>query len=205
MFCPNCGAKLEDGALFCGECGTKVAAAPQAATTAAPAAQAPALSKPLVSFKIGNMDFSIVKEKIDFIGLIAAVVAFIALFLPYVTVSVNFLGQKAKESANFFTGTPSNAVFILIVILLYIAANLFGKKLPTQITAYVTLAFVIITILNIKSEASDVIDSYSYFSDAIKVYPSVGFWLMLIASLVMSFSWLIKSKLLPLIKKQPAA
>lgn len=204
MFCPNCGAKLEDGALFCGECGTKVAAAPQAATTAAPAAQAPALSKPLVSFKIGNKDFSIVKEKIDFIGLIAAVVAFIALFMPYYTVSISVLGQKAKESANFFTGTPSNAVYIMIVILLYIAANLFSKKLPAQIISYVLLAFVVITIIGIKAQTADVVADYGYYG-SIKVYPSIGFWLMLIASLVMSFSWLIKSKLLPLIKKQPAA
>lgn len=204
MFCPNCGAKLEDGALFCGECGTKVAAAPQAATTAAPAAQAPALSKPLVSFKIGNKDFSIVKEKIDFIGLIAAVVAFIALFMPYYTVSVSILGQKAKESANFFTGTPSNAVFIMIVILLYIAANLFSRKLPSQIISYVLLAFVVITIIGIKAQTADVVADYGYYG-SIKVYPSIGFWLMLIASLVMSFSWLIKSKFLPLIKKQPAA
>lgn len=204
MFCPNCGAKLEDGALFCCECGTKVAAAPQAATTAAPAAQAPALSKPLVSFKIGNKDFSIVKEKIDFIGLIAAVVAFIALFMPYYTVSISVLGQKAKESANFFTGTPSNAVFIMIVILLYIAANLFSKKLPAQIISYVLLAFVVITIIGIKAQTADVVADYGYYG-SIKVYPSIGFWLMLIASLVMSFSWLIKSKLLPLIKKQPAA
>lgn len=204
MFCPNCGAKLEDGALFCGECGTKVAAAPQAATTAAPAAQAPALSKPLVSFKIGNKDFSIVKEKIDFIGLIAAAVAFIALFMPYYTVSISILGQKAKESANFFTGTSSNAIFIMIVILLYIAANLFGKKLPTQIISYVLLAFVVITIIGIKAQTADVVSDYGYYG-SIKVYPSIGFWLMLIASLVMSFSWLIKSKLLPLIRKQPAA
>lgn len=208
MFCPNCGAKLDDDALFCGECGTKIAAPQAAATTAAPASQAPASSKPLVAFKIGNMDFSIVKEKIDFIGLIAAIVAFIALFLPYVTVSSNFMGMKDKASFNFFTGTTSNAIFIMIIILVYIAANLFGKKLASQISAYVLLAFVIITIIGINSEVSSIIDSYDYygvFSDAIKVYPSIGFYLMLIASLVMSFLWLIRSKLLPLIKKQPAA
>ena len=200
MFCPNCGSKLDDDALFCGECGTKIAAPQTAATNAAPATQAPVSGKPLVSFNIGNRNFSIVKEKIDFFGLIAAIVAFIALFLPYYTVSVNILGQKAKESANFFTGTSGNAVFLLIVIFVYIAANLFAQKRAKQVTAYVLLAFLVITIIGIKAETAGVIAAYSYYG-SIKVYPSIGFWLMLIASLVMSFEWLIKSKLLPLIKK----
>ena len=197
MFCPNCGAKLDDDALFCGECGTKIAAPQAAATTAAPASQAPASSKPLVAFKIGNMNFSIVKEKIDFIGLIAAVVAFIALFMPYFTVS-------AKQSFNFFSGSGSNAVFLLIVILVYIAANLFGMKRFAQVAAYALLAFVLITIISIKGSIADV-TGYSSYGISAKAYPSIGFYLLLLSSLVMSFSWLIKSKLLPLIKKQPAA
>ncbi len=204
MFCPNCGAKLDDDALFCGECGTKIAAPQAAATTAAPASQAPASSKPLVAFKIGNMNFSIVKEKIDFIGLIAAVVAFIALFMPYFTVSASALGYTAKQSFNFFSGSGSNAVFLLIVILVYIAANLFGMKRFAQVAAYALLAFVLITIISIKGSIADV-TGYSSYGISAKAYPSIGFYLLLLSSLVMSFSWLIKSKLLPLIKKQPAA
>lgn len=202
MFCPNCGTQLEDGALFCGNCGAKIAAPAQTAATSS-AASAPATpGKPLVSFKIGNMDFSIAKENIYFSGLIAAVVAFIALFLPYLTCKVEIFGEKAKQSFNFFSGTTSNAVFITIVLLVYIAANLFGKKLFARITSYVALAFFLITLIGIKSDISDVLGDFGYFSDAVKVYPSIGFYIELIAMVVMSFGSLIKSKLLPLIIKK---
>lgn len=202
MFCPNCGTQLEDGALFCGSCGAKIAAPAQTAATSSAASVPAAPGRPLVSFKIGNMDFSIVKENIYFSGLIAAVVAFIALFLPYLTCKVDFLGEKAKQSVNFFSGTTSNAVFITLVLLVYIAANLFGKKLFARITSYVALAFFIITLIGIKSDISDVLGGFEYFSDAIKVYPSIGFYIELIAMIVMSFGSLIKSKLLPLIIKK---
>lgn len=52
MFCPNCGAKLADAAVFCSECGTRLMSAapvppkpeapiPQEPVTAAPAAKIP--------------------------------------------------------------------------------------------------------------------------------------------------------------------
>ena len=66
MFCPNCGTQLEDGALFCGSCGAKIAAPAQTAATSSAAYAPAAPGRPLVSFKIGNMDFSIVKENIYF-------------------------------------------------------------------------------------------------------------------------------------------
>lgn len=194
MFCPNCGSELEEGSVFCGSCGTRVAPEAAATTAAAP-------SKPLCSFKIGNMDFSIVKENIDFMGCIAAVVAFISLFLPYVTCSVNFLGYKEKESINFFSGTTGNAIFITLAIIIFIAASVFGKKLFAQIAGYVTLAFVLITAIGLGGDISEVKSKLGGFSDAIKAYPSIGFYLLLLASLVMAFSWLIKSKLLVKLKK----
>lgn len=97
MFCPNCGTQLEDGALFCGSCGAKIAAPAQTAATSSAASAPAAPGRPLVSFKIGNMDFSIVKENIYFSGLIAAVVAFIALFLPYLTCKVDFLVRRQSS------------------------------------------------------------------------------------------------------------
>lgn len=204
MFCPNCGAQLDDNALFCGSCRAKIAAKSQSAATSSTTApiQPVVSGHPLVSFKIGNMDFSIVKENIYFTGLIAAIVAFIALFLPYITCSINVFGEKAKESVNFFSGTTSNAVFITIVLIVYIALNLFGKKLGSRIASYVALAFLLITIIGIKSDISDALDMIGYFSDAVKVYPSIGFYIELIAMIVMSFGSLIKSKLLPLIIKK---
>ena len=47
MFCPECGKKIEEGALFCPECGTKITkqAQPQPADSAPPQeASAPAAS-----------------------------------------------------------------------------------------------------------------------------------------------------------------
>lgn len=88
------------------------------------------------------------------------------------------------------------------MLLVYIAANLFGKKLFARITSYVALAFFIITLIGIKSDISDVLGGFEYFSDAIKVYPSIGFYIELIAMIVMSFGSLIKSRLLPLIIKK---
>lgn len=196
MFCPNCGSELEEGSVFCGSCGTKIN--PEAATTAATAA---APGKPLCSFKIGNMDFSIVKENIDILGCAAALVAFISLFLPYLTCSVNLWGYKEKESINFFSGTTGNAVFITLAIIVFIAASVFGKKFFAQITGYVTLAFVLITAIGLGGDIAEAKNELGGFSDAIKAYPSVGFYILLLASLVMAFSWLIRSKLLVKLKK----
>ena len=218
MFCPNCGSELEEGSVFCGSCGTRLA--PEAAATTVAAT-----SKPLCSFKIGNMDFSIVKENIDIMGCIAAVVAFISLFLPYLTCTIETWNGKVTKSTNFFAGTTSNAIFITLAVILFIAANVFGKKLLTQIIGYVNLAFVFITIIGIGSDiakfksklfgiSDSLLDELSQWglgnyssslinelSDEIKVYPSVGFYILLLASLVMAFSWLIKSKLLIKLKK----
>ncbi len=194
MFCPNCGSELEEGSIFCGSCGTRVA--PEAAT-----ATAVATSKALCSFKIGKMEFSIVKENIDFLGCIAAIVAFISLFLPYFTCSVDFWGMKEKESYNCFSATTSDAVLITIVVILFIAACVFGKKLLTQIFGYVNLAFVIIKAISLSGDIAEIKSQLGGYSDAIKAYPSVGFYFLLIASLVMAFSWLIKSKLLVKLKK----
>lgn len=42
MFCPNCGTRIEDGALFCPECGTRVADTPVNNPTFSAPAAAPA-------------------------------------------------------------------------------------------------------------------------------------------------------------------
>lgn len=194
MFCPKCGAQLEDGSVFCGNCGTKISPE-DAAATAVPA------EKPLVSFAVGKMNFRIVKGNIDFIGCIAAIVAFIALFLPYVTVSANIFGMKEKQSLNFFSGTTTNAVFITIVILCFLATAVFGLKRIAMSAGYATLAFVLITSINLAGDIAEVKDEYSYLGSIVKVYPGAGFYILTIASLVMAFSWLIKSKVLPLLKK----
>lgn len=195
MFCPKCGTQLEDGSVFCGSCGTKIE------QEAASAEASPAAGKPLAAFKLGNMNFQIVKEKIDLIGLVAAVVAFISLFLPYYTCSVEAWGLKEKESCNFFTGTTGISIFLLLAILAYIACNLFALKRQKQICGYVALACVVFTAIDLVQNIAEVKAAFSFYSSAIKVYPSIGFWIMLIAALVMGLSWLIESKVLPLVKK----
>lgn len=194
MFCPNCGSELEEGSIFCGSCGTRVV--PEAAT-----ATVPAPSKPLCSFKIGKIDFSIIKENIDFLGCIAAIIAFISLLMPYFTCSVNFMGYKEKESFSCFSQTTGDAVLITIIVVLFIAACVFGKKLLTQIFGYINLAFVLIKAISLGGDLSKVKEELGVWGDSIKAYPNVGFYLLLIASLVMAFSWLIKSKLLVKLKK----
>ena len=206
MFCPNCGAQLDDNALFCGSCGAKIAAKSQSAATSSTAApiQPVVSGHPLVSFKIGNMDFSIVKENINFTGLICAIVAFISLFLPYLTVSYRNIvhDDNASISINFFKGTTTNAVFITIALLVYIAANVFGKKLFSRITSYVILVFLFIIILGMEKDSNTWANTLVIISDKATLYPGVGFYFECMSIVIMSVGGLIKNRLSKFIKNK---
>lgn len=192
MFCPNCGTQLEDGAAFCSGCGTKIEA-PKASSNA------------LVSFNIGKVKFEIVKEKIDFIALVAAIVAFISLFLPYVGVSVKAFGEKYSETAGMFEVSKGNAIFLLIAILAFIVIDVFGFQFIAKIVGYVPFAFMLISVLSLAHDLKEAKEELGGFSDYVKTYPAVGFWFLIISTAVIAFSWAIKSKLIPLIKSKTAA
>lgn len=193
MFCPNCGTELEEGSIFCGNCGTRIVS--EAATTTAVS------SKPIFSFKIGKMDFSIIKENIDIFACVFAVIAFISLFLPFFTCSVNLFGMKKKESFSCFSATTSDAVIITIILLLFIASCVFNKKLLNRILGYANLGLVLIKAISLGSDLSKIKNELGDFGSAIKAYPNVGFYFLIISSVVIAFSWLIKSKLLVKLKK----
>lgn len=169
MFCPKCGKQLEDTVKFCDGCGSKVA--DETATTQTANASG---SKPLVAFKVAGINFSIVKEKIDFIGLIAAVVALIALFLPYATISVFGFSQ----SATFFHDA-NNGAFVLIALLAYIFCNIFGFTKVKDSLGYVYSVIMIITAIDFVSEVKKTLGDYD---DMLKY--GAGFWLLIITAIV---------------------
>lgn len=183
MFCPNCGKQLDDTVKFCDGCGSKVA--DETATTQTANASG---SKPLVAFNVAGINFSIVKEKIDFIGLIAALVAFIALFLPYFTISVPLLG--ISESYTFYHNS-NNGSFILVVLLLYIFFNVFGFKTIKNIVGYVYCVFMVIAALSFVSEIKN---NYRNFKNLIDY--NAGFWLLVITAIIIAGVPLVKKFIL---------
>ena len=150
------------------------------------------------------MDFSIVKENINLTGLICAIVAFISLFLPYLTVSYRNIihDDNTSISINFFKGTTTNAVFITIALLVYIAANVFGKKLFSRITSYVTLVFLFIILLGIERDSNAWANTLVIISDKATLYPGVGFYFECISVVIMSVGGLIKNRLSKFIKNK---
>jgi hypothetical protein len=79
-FCSNCGSPLGEGTAFCGSCGARVAAPPQAASPAPPA-------------KGGNL----------FLKIVALVLGFFALVTVVGIGSCIYIGYRVKRKAESFT------------------------------------------------------------------------------------------------------
>ena len=90
MFCPNCGAKLEDGAVFCQNCGVKIeeSAAPESNTVSQgeEKAQTPAEEKKATNKNVKGI-----------IGIVAAIVVVILV---------------VKLLAAVFAGKPDNLITV---------------------------------------------------------------------------------------------
>jgi uncharacterized membrane protein YvbJ len=105
MYCRKCGAKQLDDAVFCSECGTRLAAEGQSANPAAAQNSAPAQNQAAVSQPVMNAvsPEAAQKKKHRRIGVIAVIVA-VVLIAGLVTLGVFlFGGRNYKATAKQFS------------------------------------------------------------------------------------------------------
>ena len=123
MFCPNCGKQLPDDARFCGGCGTKVEAAPQA--PAAPKAPTgPKLSAPN-SLLSGNLLDSLKNRSLFFFGSLATtLLALFFLLGKQIKASVSFMGYTESQNASMFEDLTFWKVLFILLHLAAIAVAL---------------------------------------------------------------------------------
>lgn len=139
MFCSKCGTQIDDNAAFCGVCGNATGAANQAPASAPAGNTTPAspMANGLVTIpKISGL-----------IGIGAAILMFIFMFLPWFSYGVKIFGTKYSESFSIFhsdmfelsallglakvLGIINIIVFVLYLVLQFIDI----KKLVPQIPA----------------------------------------------------------------------
>lgn len=129
-FCANCGAQLDDKAMFCKECGAKQPETAAPAETSAPQTSAPASPTAPVSdgSPIGAMGEKLAamspeqKKKIGIISAIAAAAVILVIVVVSIIVSltkyqkidckdlvyVSYTGIDGKATANVYLATPDN-------------------------------------------------------------------------------------------------
>ena len=111
------------------------------------------------------------------------VVSFIALFLPWLTVSVVGAGSHSGN------GTDKNGLLVVLAILIAVAgAGLATRKTPlwaSAVAAVSGLIYLIITLTAISdyNDAKDAISGYNLLGMGAKVSIGFGFWLALLSSL----------------------
>ena len=176
-FCPNCGAQNEDGAKFCANCAAQLSDDTQQYNAGYGNQQ----------FNPGDFAASamVPEKKLNIISVVAILVMFIAMFLPYYTVKA----MGYSESASFFKlGWETGWFLCLLCILMVVAALLLSIVKMTKATlAPLVLFFIFYLILAImtgKDAADAGVTSGSIMGITVKAGFGFGFWLTWVALVV---------------------
>ena len=143
MFCKNCGKELEEGALFCPGCGTRVQDDAQQPSSAAEGTEAPAAPRPAPQPAPQPEQEKPAKVWGVFalVGMIIGIVCLVASFIPYLNyfslvfgiagIVLSCLGRKAKteeaiKRCNVGLGLSIAAVVISVVMIIVYTVVLFA-------------------------------------------------------------------------------
>ena len=172
MNCPKCGAPLAAGAQFCTACGTPVA---QEATQN---------TRPTTGgVQLNSNDIVKTLMSYNLVTVLGAILMFIALFLPFVS--------SKYSSASITVGGSSGLdcptlVWLYAILIVAILACVVLKK--ERLVAYFTLIPM--------SGYLALIDAFGDSSDGW----AVGFWFMMIGSVLCLVAPIVWKKLRPMIK-----
>ncbi|HIW15123.1 MAG: zinc-ribbon domain-containing protein [Acutalibacteraceae bacterium] len=197
MFCPHCGNSIADNTKFCPFCGASTgasdAAAPQTNPTASYsdpyASQAPTNTPPtytppqqpstppsyMPNFNAAGLAKVPKAKYTNIVAIIAAVVFFISMFLPFISASAMGFTQSATFMDCIATGDPLLVIMILFMIVIIILQAAKAPQAATIVLAALSLIFLLIEVGVANSMVSD------YSSMGVSVSYSFGFWLMLLA------------------------
>lgn len=188
MKCPHCGKNLADGARFCAYCGNPVhsmppvqnnASQPQNPTSFTPPPQQlqqrPPYVPPQQYYNIPGLTAQ-KPRYMNLIALIAAVIALVSMFLPFVTASAMGISQSVTLFQAF---TNSFDPMIILIILMMVAVVIMqlakAPQVPSIVLAALSLVFIFIEV-GIAGEAFSAASSMG-----VKVSYDFGFWLMILA------------------------
>lgn len=147
MFCKQCGNQLEDGAKFCGKCGSPIDSTVSKTSVSMPSAQ---------YIRIGII--------------IASVLLALSTVLPYVKVKESLSWVTGTESISllYVDGQLGDGIFFLLLAILIIVFSCLKKKIPVLICSVLTVFLYIFEIMQFKKQYDDVlgfkIDIWDYMT-----------------------------------------
>lgn len=173
MFCPKCGKENDDDAQFCVHCGEKYAAATANST--------------MPTFLTGG--------KINFLTLIASVLAFIGMALPCIAVSewMAAFSNAEKTSINMFMN-PFAWLCIPLLIVCFIL-SFFDKNTAIMVIGIINLVIAFLgNILTLAGMNYDT-QSYQMMYGEKPFHFGVGFYFMVIFSAAIIVGSIVRKKL----------
>lgn len=185
MFCPHCGNNIADNTKFCPFCGASTgasdAAAPQTNPTtsyADPYAPQNTTNTPpsyMPNFNAAGLAKTPKAKYTNVVAVVAAIVFFISMFMPFVSASAMGVTQSASFVDTISSGDP---VIILMILIMVVIIILQAAKAPQAVTI-VLAAISLICLLAEVAIANDAVSQYTSYG--VSVSYSFGFWLMLLA------------------------
>lgn len=127
----------------------------------------------------------ILKQK-RYLGMVGAILVIVGLFLPFVTVSVSFLGVSKSESTSWIGAGGFDAVLVLILSVVTLLM-IFSDKLADKVAFFGKLSNQKLTLIPTVISALLLIFSISQASTAMGIVGSlgsvsfgIGFWLIVV-------------------------
>lgn len=114
-----------------------------------------------------------VKKNIKYFSLGGCLLVIISLFLPFVTVSMEFLGQNISQSANFIEG---DGVIVFVAVVVAGVLIFIKKEILSLVPLVISVAITLYDAINGASKFGEVSSLYS----GIKLSYGVGFYLAII-------------------------
>lgn len=180
MFCGQCGTPNKDDAKFCASCGAPL----KAVSTASPSSSSSftdTVSSAASTFKDSAIEKS--SKAMDIPAIIGSILLIISLFLPFAT--VDFF---VTESVSLMDS--SNGIFFLILAVLVIVFAALKKDILVLIFSAITFGLMLIIVIDFNSSLGDL----SYYANVIT--KNIGFYLLIISSLIMLGSPIVKKFIL---------